>query len=282
MPSVSITLPDPGTTQYSGLAVDTSGNIYVGSTVSANPLQGQILIFAAGATGTAAPTQIIPLPTMQDVPGLPTAIAVDSTDNVYVATSNDAGATSSSSVLVFAPDSTAPTRTISISSFLGCGQLAVDTNDNVICALTEARELQLFTSAQSGSATPARSITNQVQETIAMSLDPSGNIWIAQAAEANANLDESLLEFAGGVSGAAAPLTMTPGSALPNSANVQGLGFDTAANLYAYEFGTTVGGMEPPTIARFAAGAGFTLPTYQTLTSFPVLFDPGVTNFLVR
>ena len=73
----------PGGSQPTGIAADAAGNIYVAGATSGNMTTGQILVYAAGANGTVAPTQTI---TTQ---GIPYGVTVDGSGNVY--TSVNAG-----------------------------------------------------------------------------------------------------------------------------------------------------------------------------------------------
>jgi sugar lactone lactonase YvrE len=107
-PTLDIVGATTGLTNPSGVAVDSTGIIYVSDAGNAS-----IRIFAAGSTGNVAPTRVISgaLTLLQ----VPTDIKVDSTGKIYVA---DSGA---GKIFVFAAGATgnvAPTTTLTSSTGL--------------------------------------------------------------------------------------------------------------------------------------------------------------------
>lgn len=269
-PTVSITLPAPAA-RYVSLTTDSAGYIYVAANTG-QAMQGEVLVFAPGATGMAAPVRTFTFPGF--IYQLPNMIAVDGNGAVYVATDNTTGNSTSDSILVFAPGAdgnAAPIRTIAVNSgvtAVGCEGLAVDGNGNIICAFRELGLIQVFTNAPTGNGTPARTISVG-SEIVGISLDPAGNIHAAAAGELNINVPIRILEFAGGAAGAGTPIGTLPSDALPGNVNVRSLGFDAAGNLYVYEIGTADSNGDP-TVLRFATAAnGFAPPTTETLVSFP-------------
>jgi hypothetical protein len=138
-PAVSTTSPNSDCPQnrYFGMAIDSSGYVYVASDpyVGSNSMPA-VLVFAPAANGMAAPVRTLV------VPGGVGAIAVDNAANVYVASGN--------SVLEFAAGANgnaAPIRTMNVAET--CVELAVDGAGNIVCVPYHQNgldEIQVFTS----------------------------------------------------------------------------------------------------------------------------------------
>ena len=117
----------------SGIAVDSSGNIYVANEGSNNGELDSITVYSAGSRGNAAPAKIIAgSSTKLDRPG---GVAVDSKGNIY-ATSFGAEGNSSVAILVYAKDSAgnvAPSESIDGDcALLSCpGGIALDASANI-------------------------------------------------------------------------------------------------------------------------------------------------------
>jgi hypothetical protein len=277
-PTVSITLPALAASDasYVSLTADSSGYVYVLS-ISGPPqdMAGEVLVFAPGANGMATPVRTLVVP--GPFANFSDAIAVDGTGAIYVSNVNN--------ILVFAPgaDGNAPPiRTIGASAQageFGCGQLAVDASGNIVCAFNELGVIQVFSNALTGNGTLARTISipdtaPSGHEIVGLSLDPAGNIYVAAKGELMPGFPVSILEFAGGTTGTAAPVTILTPDTLPGNCNVNSLGFDAAGNLYVYELepeNKTLGYVPAatPTVLRFTAAAnGFASPTTESLASF--------------
>jgi len=195
--SPASTLTSQNTTdQYSSVATDSSGNIYVGSTNLTSTV-GKISVFAAGSTGAANPIATI----TGSATGMATAyiLAVDSSQNVYVA--------GTGTVLEFAANANgnvAPIRTLT--GLPACKALAVDPAGNIVYAVAtgaaNADSIEIFTPTQSGNAAPARTIStaSNLLHIAGMGLDTAGNIYVAnEQYPVSTPVDESILEFPGGV-----------------------------------------------------------------------------------
>jgi hypothetical protein len=244
------------------VAKDSAGFIYVGSIAQQELVQ--VLVFDPNASGMATPIRSIAVPgTVSLLPnqsggGL---IAVDGAGNVYVTTVN-AGTPQILGFAAGASGNALPIQSIDLDQ--GCDELAVDANDNIVCGMSMRSTIQIFTSTQSGNATPARTISGAasgLETIVGMSLDPAGNIYVATTEDLHV-IPVTILEYAGGTGAGENPILSLSGTALLGTQLVTDIGLDAAGNLYVLEGSENDG----PSLLRFATGAnGFTLPTSATL-----------------
>ncbi len=140
------------------LAVDASGNLYVGG------FSGTVSIYSSTANGAATPTRNL-AGALTTLPNYYLyGLTADSTGNVYVAVGSSSLA-AAGAVLVFGPTATgnvAPTRTITAAAaFYG---VAVDGSGNLFAtednfAGTAPATIVEFSASASGAATPTKTIT---------------------------------------------------------------------------------------------------------------------------
>jgi hypothetical protein len=283
-PAVSLTPPNCPQDRYYGMAIDSSGYIYIAS----DPYFGSasmpaVLVFAPSANAMATPVRTL------YVPGGVGAIALDTAANIYVSSGN--------SVLEFAAGASGnatPLRTLSVAA--ACSILAVDANGNIACVpynQNGLNEVQIFASGQSGNAMPARTISGAASEIatiIDATFDPAGNIYVANATGSYSQTGNpiiNILEFAAGTADTAAgnPINTLAPAAMSGDGNfgLQNIRFDAAGNLYA--FGSVEGGFNSA-VMRFAAGpGGFAAPTLETLiapSSPGYMAEPIIAGFAVN
>ena len=115
-----------------GIAVDSSGNIYIGDTSNnrvrkISAADGTISTFAGGGSVS----QDNGAPATQAQLNLPMGIAVDSADNVYMAEATSIQFVNSSGIINAAPGAAGPVGT---DPLLGIGSIAVDASGNVYAA----------------------------------------------------------------------------------------------------------------------------------------------------
>jgi hypothetical protein len=152
--------------------VDTTGKIYVSNIGETN---GNILVFAAGATSADAPVLTISSPAATATSAsIFYGLAVDGSGNIFAVldsgTFDSSGNETSASGAIeeFAPGATTPTKTISGSAigFTYAGELRVDSVGNayVIAATVvnnaDAFSLLGFGPSATGNATPGLTITS--------------------------------------------------------------------------------------------------------------------------
>jgi hypothetical protein len=287
-----------GDERLNGMTTDSLGDIYTSvSTITAGNVSGQVRVFAPPASSTVSfPPFAFALRTITITPlGSDSgSIAVDSTGNIYVCTSSPfiAGQNSSYAILEFAagasdPVSPAgyaePIRTIDLAA--SCRDLAVDGNGNIACLANqpESNEILLFTSGQSGNATPARTISLGANlQIIDFSLDPGGNIYVATyAADGSVS---SVLMFQGGADGAD---TGTPVAGIvdgvPAGTEISSLRFDAAGNLYLFGPAASFQLTQDQSVTRFTPAAdGFTSPTSEILMTPSHSVEAFIVGFSVH
>lgn len=282
-PILTINSTDPAQ-GYEGLATDSGGNIYVlaadyDSTFERIPGTAKILVFAPATSGTmtANPIRTIAGPAAN----LDQAdrIAVDTAGNIYLWEEGSDGLPPERSTIVEfaagASGNVAPIRTIDVAQFPsdnGSGYpagLAVDAAGNIVFAVsnaptdtnpgqTESDQIQIFTPGQSGSATPARTISgpqSQLTQIASLALDPKGNIYV-EIVDYSTNDNPAILQFTGGAdpTTSSAPVTAIAGSkTMLCRFFLDSLAVDAAGNTYVLDY--TFPGVTTNYLLRFAPGA---------------------------
>ena len=200
-------------TTATALAADTSGNIYVAEQ------SGGIAIFSPTANGSVAPTRYL-LANAQTGGGLSninvvSALAVDSTGNLYVANVDSSG---NGSVLVFDPTATgniAPTRVLNTLAY----GLAVDTANNLYASgigsgpggNSAGPNIAVYAPGASGTAAPARTISGAntgLGGLPALAVDAAANIYVVSYGNPFNNVlpaNPTVLKFSATASGNVAP-----------------------------------------------------------------------------
>jgi sugar lactone lactonase YvrE len=263
---------------FNGLAVDATGNVYVGTALNASGNGGiEILVYAPGATGTATPIRTISgAATGLDVLGQNSSIslAVDSAGNIYVAapttlSQNDLGVSIFSAT---ANGDVAPTRVIAgiATDIQFPNQIAVDSAGNVYVAnspFSGTASIFIFNSSANGNVPPtsvlggSATTMNSIQ---GLAVDNAGNIYVA--ANALDGGTPGILEFSAGSTGNVAPVRTISGPAT----TIIGLGniaVDGAGSVYV---------LSPPGILKFASSVmGDAAPT-ATITSISLTGDDSI------
>lgn len=218
----SVTVPMQ--TGYDAVAVDTAGNLYVSASVTTFPTLYEILVYAAGATGSTTPARTI---TSSSFSTFISSIAVDSTGDVYALSGN--------SISVFATDAAAnaiPVRQIAgtLTQLNSASAIAVDAAQNIYVANAQANDILVFSSTETGNVSPAGVLTGTATEIgspSGVAVDSSGDLYVASYNQpSNSSL---VLEFAPGATGNAAPSKMLTAIAADT---LGGLAVDALDNLY--------------------------------------------------
>jgi hypothetical protein len=205
-----------GLTAMSGLAVDTTGDIYASNTT------GGVSIFSPTATGSVAPTSTI---TLTSGAG-PQATAVDPSGNLYVATATPLNSTSIAPIEVFAPGTTTPSRTLSgalTDLAVGSPQgLATDTAGNLYVAnvVSGVSSILIFEPTATGNTPPLRDITGSntgLGCVGGIALDTEGYLYVVSTPTCGSTASPTVLKFSTTGDGNIAPVATFTSTAWTNA-----------------------------------------------------------------
>ncbi len=182
-----------------GVALNSTGNIYV-TNVGAPPVQASsILVFPAGSSGAVPPINVI----AGAVTGLnfPTGIDLDSTGIIYVANTGNATLETFSAT---ATGNAAPATAIGgpLTTLVSPAGLEVDGTGRILVADTAASAVDIFASGASGNVAPVARIAGAATTLSGPSdvaVDSAGNIYVTNTGTGK------ILVFAPGANGNVAP-----------------------------------------------------------------------------
>ena len=244
--SPSSTVKGPTGVSFEGLAVDATGNLYVGGVLpGTNPaFQGQleILVYAPGSNGMANPARTITGNstglegfTQNSISGL----AVDSSGNIYVSSGLIKGGVINNGISVFAPTANgdaAPTNVITMTDTgtFTMGQIAVDSVGNIYVVASQSLTpgaILIFAANSTGTLPPTSTITGPETMLVGIegvAVDSQGNVYVSNVDGAGVF---SIFEFSAGSTGNVAPMRTISGSATTMNA-IGNLTVDSAGNIY--------------------------------------------------
>ncbi len=212
----------------------------------ADPVGGDVAVFAAGGNGAPNPTATITGPDT----GLtyPTGVALDASGNIYVA---NAGSSSggSDSVFVFPPGSNGdavPSATItgSATGLAFPAAITLDSAGNIYVAnqgsvIGGSDSITIYAVGSSGNVAPINSITGPdtiLHNPAAITLDSSGDIWIANTDFFAGDQQGSIAMYPTGASGDHPPTVAIYGSCSGMDAP-DGVAVDASGNIYVSDSG---------------------------------------------
>ena len=239
-PTSTITLAS--SFEATALAVDhSSGVIYVGGISHGNTSSDpQVLVYAAGVSGSATPTRTITVASADFAQ--PLSMTVDSTGKLYIA--SVVGITPTITVFpASATGAATPVRTIAGGStgiYLPTA-LTVDSAGNLYVASLDpvvtpyGGSLIEFAPALQGNAPPTRAITSINTIFNGVAVDSTGNLWAVQETDNNGVISNpALVEFSSTATGAATP-TRTISGAATLLGTVGEIQVDSKNNVYVAE-----------------------------------------------
>ncbi len=191
-----------------GVAVDSKGYLYV-----ADCGYGDVKVFAPGAHGNATPVRVIGLSG-----GCTISEAVDSSDDLYVTTSDQAG---HDAIWEFSPESAGNNlikqiEESEIKGGVGIRSIAIDSHGNIYAGNLLAKDIRVFAPSASGPSKPIRTIAGSQTHLGAptgLSLDASDKLYVTichYCSEGSGT--DSVLVFAAGVKGNVKPEAVIVGS----------------------------------------------------------------------
>lgn len=248
------------------VANDSAGQIYVGGyTPSTDTTFGAnyVYVFAAGATGMAAPLQSLQTAVQ------PWAMTVDSAGSIYLANDGVIEKIMTNNTAIF----------LNTQSFLFSTGIAVDKAGNIYVSVFQPTQtslggsIQVFAASQGPvmSVTPLRTITtNGIPYGVA--LDQNGNIYATVDVQTNSGgpyltSSASVVQYAGGTTGSATPLKTISASVFTDVSGVQ---VDAAGNLYLLNTitnGTGSSATLTPELLGFAGSVAGSASPAVTLSS---------------
>jgi hypothetical protein len=198
--SPGTTITGPANVIFESMALDASGNLYVGGEVynastTAHVGAVDILVYASGASGTATPARSIAPTSLEVLSSNPiNAMAVDAAGNLVVAAAVAIGSGPSGRVYpalsVFPPTANgdaAATRVIAGDSttLFNPSQIAVDRTGNIYVAngqIQGAASILIFGPTASGNMAPTVTLggsNTTIYTPRGVALDAAGNIYVA-------------------------------------------------------------------------------------------------------
>ena len=284
--SPTSTLTGPDNVVFSGLAVDGTGNAYVGGEIfgtgggSGGPplVSVEILVYAPGASGT-HPTRTITSTSLQTNLGGINALTVDSSGNLYVSAVL-AAPNLGSGIAIFSPTANGdavPIRVIGgiATTIIGLGPIpiAVDSADNIYVTTgynLGPESILIFNSSANGNVPPTSTIggpTTTINLIGGLALDSAGNIYVSNGPSDQNALPE-ILEFSAGSTGNVAPTRTISGPASTMS-SVGNLALDSAGNIYV---------LNDLNLLKFAPNAVGNVAPIATITTVgSLIFDNSIT-----
>lgn len=191
-----------------GVAVDSQGYLYV-----ADCGQGNVKVFAPGAHGNVAPIRAFGVSG-----GCTISEAVDSNDDLYVTTSDQAG---HDAISEFSPEAQGNNlikliQESEIKGGVGIRSVAIDSHGNIYAGNLLAKDIRVFAPSASGPAKPIRTISGSqthLGAATGLSLDASDKLYvtICQHCSEGSGTD-SVLVFAAGAKGNVKPQAVIVGS----------------------------------------------------------------------
>lgn len=260
------TLTTPTGMFVATVATDVAGNLYVGGQdiTSGN---GEILVYAAGATGTPTPTRTI----VGASTGLKLVrgIAVDAAGQIYASTYTSLGS-ASNAIAVFAAaanGNVAPARMIGggATGLTAPAGLAVDTSGTVYVADGYYGQVSAFTSAQSGNVAPTRSFTTKYAP-FQIAIDSANNLYLPLADTTDSY--GAINVFPSTASGnLPSPTKRIGGYALGAAGGIYGIALDAKDNVYCVYSKSSSASLIPMALATFSPTASGNATPANAMTS---------------
>jgi hypothetical protein len=253
-PTATITGANTGLVSPTGIALDSARNIYVANPGSLEGLSDSITVFAAGSTGNVAPTATI----TGAATGLdyPTAIALDSSGNIYVA-NNGSQVGGADSITVYPAGSSGNVQPSAVISGTNTGlvvpwAVALDSSRNIYIAdagssVGRADSVTVYLSGSNGNVVPTDTISGAntgLDSPGGIAVDSGGNIYVTNDGALTSNPDDITVYSPGSNGNVTPTATLYPlGLAYP-----LGIVVDSNGNLYVANDGSIEGSVDAITV----------------------------------
>jgi len=224
----------------SGVALDPAGNIYVANMSGGGSYTGTIVVFRAGAHGSAKPIAKIDGPDT----GLYTlkAIAVDSTGNIYATRQGYDYGGSPPGINMYSAGSTGNIKPTAVISGPNTGienleGIAVDSKGSIYVTNNgDPGSVLVFPPGSNGDVKPSDVIVGRSNTALAaLTLDSSGNIYAVRLNGTGRSRSQSVVIYRAGSNGDVPPVATISGPktglAEPNY-TIRGMAVDSSGNIY--------------------------------------------------
>ena len=273
------TITGPKNTVFGAMAVGPSGNLYVAGQIPGDPSKlatpaaistTEILVYAPGVSGTAAPTEVVTLGGVGTFNNFISGLDVDLAGNLYVSTSVAIGSGPSGRVYLAAVVYSAVNGTLtSARSIVGDSTgiasnspIAADAAGDVFVAggvyNSGSQSVLMFSPTASGNIAPTAAISGSstgISSVRGLAVDRSGNLYVLSG--------DSVLEFAPGASGNVAPIRTITNPQITSDTIGGSIRVDAAGNIYVFGTGTDA----EQTILVYPPTASGTATPVATITS---------------
>jgi len=171
-PSTTITLPSGNDPDYSQLAVDNAGNLYIAETIFSPQTGSVTTVYSYAPTSSTTPTPVRQF-TSSVLNDTVNGMAVDSAGEVFIAI----GGTTVYKFDASATGTATPTATITF----GGGRIATDANGNLYVYDDNVdNQVEVYNAGFVNAAVPTRIINSTVPlEAKALAADANGNLYLA-------------------------------------------------------------------------------------------------------
>jgi len=271
VPDISITGNDTGLSSPAGIAIDSSGNIYVTNQGSLYGSTDSVVVYPADSVDDAIPQVII-----GSRAGIvaPSGIAEDSAGFVYVV-NNGTASGGIDTVTIYLPGTYANSDPIASIAGIATGLaspngIAVDSNGDVYVAnasggVDGSGSIAVYPAGVTGNGTPIAAIAGANTTLFfpsALSLDLAGEIYVTNPL-GGPDLRGSVAVFAAGINGNVPPVATIVGANTgldyPN-----GIATDASGKIYVANAGYQNG--DPDTVTVYAAGSNGDVAPIATIT----------------
>ncbi|MFI5351554.1 MAG: choice-of-anchor D domain-containing protein [Candidatus Binatales bacterium] len=267
-----------------GVAVDSSGNIYVTNIGNASAPSYSVTVYPAGTSGNTTPSAIIG----GSSTGLvnPSAIALDGNGNIYVA-NNGSDVDGIDAVTVYPAGSNgnvAPSAIISGSStgLDGPAGVAVDSSGKIYVANWDSSTVTIYPAGSTGNVAPSATIRGYatgLNDPSGITVDGSGKIYVSNQGSLNGGSD-SVTIYAAGSNGNAAPSATIAGPSANVGGSITGLilptgiAVDSSGNVYvANRVGFYPGTESNGTLTVYPAGSSGNVAPSATIANLRAATD---------
>lgn len=215
VPSATVIGSNTGLLSPTGIALDSSGHIYVSNASGGASKNGSVTVYAPASNGNVTPSATIVSADIFD----PAGVALDSNGNIYVTCSIVSGHTIGYAIDVFPPASNGNLTPSSI--IIGSqtqldqpGGITLDSQGNIYVANRANNSVTMYAAGSSGNIAPSIVISGSntgLTSPIGIGVDSVGNIYVVNSSNAGGGAAGSVTVYAAGSNGNVTPIQTISG-----------------------------------------------------------------------